>query len=71
MQLSKRIIRCINLIEKHGFKLSRLEEQLYRWLERNKIDSEELDGELDTLFHNHSGEDLIKELERRLNKDEK
>lgn len=70
MQLSKRILRCISLIEKHGFKLSRLEDQFYRWLEKNKIDPDTLDIEIDILFHEHNGEGLIKELERRIDKDE-
>lgn len=70
MQLSKRILRCIGLIEKHGFKLARLEEQFYRWLEKNKIDPDTLDVEIDTLFHQHNGKGLIKELERRLDKNE-
>lgn len=66
MKIPEYILKNINQIGKYGFRLSRLEKQLYSWLELYGINTEELDTELEILIHNHNGEFLIKELERRL-----
>lgn len=64
MNIPQRVLRCINLIEKHGFRFERLEKELYEWLELKKINPEKLDTELDILLHDHSGTQLIKKLEK-------
>lgn len=70
MKIPAYILKTINQIEKHGFRLERLEKQLYGWLELYNIDTDSLDLELDSLIHAHNGSQLITELEGRLKSEE-
>lgn len=65
MNIPQRMRRCIGLIEKHGFRLERLEAELYEWLEKNKVNINSIDSELESLIHGHDGNNLIKKLEKK------
>lgn len=70
MKVPKYIKELIKDIEETGSKLRLLESQLYEWLENKNLsidmrDDGSLDLELNLLFQNQDGEDLIKALEKR------
>ncbi|WP_304393381.1 hypothetical protein [uncultured Clostridium sp.] len=70
MKVPKYIKELIKDIEETGSKLRLLESQLYEWLENKNLsidmrDDGSLDLELNLLFQNQDGEDLIKALEER------
>lgn len=63
MTIPKNILSTIKDIEELGSKLSLCERELYKFLEENYNDVyNELEQELDFLFHSHDGSDLIDRL---------
>lgn len=70
MKVPKYIKELVKDIEETGSKLRLLESQLYKWLEDRDLvvdmkDDGSLDLELNLLFQNQDGDDLIKALEER------
>ena len=70
MKVPKYIKELVKDIEETGSKLRLLESQLYKWLEDRDLavdmkDDGSLYLELNLLFQNQDGDDLIKALEER------
>lgn len=68
MKVPKYIKETIKDIENTGIRLKNLENELYSWLEKKNVsvdvrDEDSLDLELNLLFQNQDGTDLIKRLE--------
>lgn len=68
MKIPKEILRTIHNIENFGQLLKIEELKLYEWLEKQNINTDfynenSIDSELNYLFQNNSGKELIKKLE--------
>lgn len=70
MKIPKEIIATIKRIENVGIELEMLEKSLYTWLTDNGIDPDfydcdaDLDIDLNILFSNHNGDNLIEFLKK-------
>lgn len=71
MKIPKEIINIIKQIEKLGSDLALYEKDLYDWLDEQNIDYDyigdsdtSIDTDLNILFQNHCGNDLIKSLQK-------
>lgn len=68
MKIPKEILKTIHNIENFGQSLKIEELKLYEWLEKQNINTDfynenSIDSELNYLFQNNSGKELIKKLE--------
>lgn len=68
-RITKRILKCIKGIEKHGFRMERQQEELKKWLSQNKISYEgtgvnSVGNEVNKLIEQHNGKPLIKKLQK-------
>ena len=62
--ISKRILKCIKGIEKHGFRLERQQEELEKWLNQNSVNENDIALQLEKLTTEHNGKPLIKRLQK-------
>lgn len=62
--ISKRILKCIKGIEKHGFRLERQQEELDKWLSQNSVTKSDVSSQLEKLVTDHNGKPLVKRLQK-------